>query len=70
MKSSLKVSLNWRLMPPELDFILSDATPQVLIYDTANAETVTGLTATIPHRLETTGGGGDTTAPTPTPVCR
>ncbi|MBO6775333.1 MAG: long-chain fatty acid--CoA ligase [Marinibacterium sp.] len=52
--------LNWRLMPPELDFILSDATPQVLIYDTANAETVAGLTATIPHRLETTGGGGDT----------
>ena len=51
--------LNWRLAPPEIDFILGDGEPKVLIFDTANAETVTALTWTGARRIETTGGGGD-----------
>ncbi len=54
------VPLNWRLAAPELDYIVTDSAPQVLVYDTANAETAAALTASIPHRIETTGGGGDT----------
>ncbi len=54
------VPMNWRLEAPEIDFILSDASPQVLIYDTANAPTVSALTESVPHLIETTGGGGDT----------
>ena len=54
------VPLNWRLVAAEIDFILSDSAPKVLIYDTANAETVAGLSQPVPYRIETTGGGGDT----------
>ena len=54
------VPLNWRLAAPEIDYILSDADPKVLIYDTANAETVSHLTVSVAHAIETTGGGGDT----------
>ncbi|GAA6193729.1 long-chain fatty acid--CoA ligase [Phaeobacter sp. NW0010-22] len=51
--------LNWRLAAPELDFILSDGTPKVLIYDTANKELVEALTEALPAMIETTGGGGN-----------
>ena len=54
------VPINWRLAPPEIDFILSDMEPKVLIYDTANAENVGKLTIRVPVTIETTGGGGDT----------
>jgi fatty-acyl-CoA synthase len=50
--------LNWRLMPPEIDFILSDAAPTVLIHDSDNRETVTRLTTRPGHVIETTGSGG------------
>lgn len=49
--------LNWRLAAPEIDFILSDATPRVLIHDTAMAELAGALTETSPVVLETGGGG-------------
>jgi fatty-acyl-CoA synthase len=52
--------LNWRLAAPELDFILGDSAPKVLIFDTANSETANALTHACPNRIETTGGGGDT----------
>lgn len=51
--------LNWRLVAPELDFILSDSAPRVLIHDTANLETVQALTYSAPVVIETTGGGTD-----------
>lgn len=51
------VPLNWRLTAPELDFMLGDCDPAVLIYDTANAETVGQLTVPVPVRIETTGAG-------------
>ena len=35
--------LNWRLAPPEVDFILGDADPKVLIHDLATQELVDGL---------------------------
>ena len=52
--------INWRLAPPEVDFILSDTEPKVLIHDTANAGNVGKLTVRVPVTIETTGGGGDT----------
>ena len=52
--------LNWRLAPPEIDFILSDGEPQALIFDTANADTVKALEWTGATLIETSGGGGDT----------
>ncbi len=54
------VPLNWRLAAPEIDFILSDSDPKVLIFDTANAEAFKQLTVSVPHVIETSGGGGDT----------
>ncbi len=52
--------LNWRLAPPEIDFILSDATPCVLIHDTDSKPIVAALTERVPIVIETSGGGGDT----------
>jgi len=52
--------LNWRLVAPEIDFILSDATPRVLIHDTATRDIVDALSVTVPVVIETSGGGGDT----------
>ena len=52
--------LNWRLAPPEIDFILGDSEPQVLIHDSANADAVSALIHRCPNVVETTGGGGDT----------
>lgn len=49
--------LNWRLAAPELDFILGDAEPQVLIHDTAMADLAGALKVTVPHVIETGGGG-------------
>lgn len=54
------VPINWRLVAPEIDFILTDSAPQVLIFDTANGDTVAALTAKVPHMIETSGGGGET----------
>lgn len=53
--------INWRLAAPEVDFILDDSAPRVLIHDGAMAELVSALTHRAPHVIETTGGG----APSP-----
>lgn len=49
--------LNWRLVAAEIDFIVSDSAPQVLVHDGATKEIVDGLTVSLPHVIETTGGG-------------
>ncbi len=51
------VPLNWRLVAEEIDFIVTDCAPQVMIHDGTTAEIVAALTATLPHVIETTGGG-------------
>ncbi len=43
--------LNWRLAAAELDGIVADAQPQVLLYDRACAELAGGIVAPIPHRV-------------------
>ena len=53
--------LNWRLVAAEIDFIVSDSAPQVLIHDATTRDVVVGLTQTIPHVIET-GGGGEASA--------
>jgi len=54
--------LNWRLTVTELQFILSDAEPKVLVHDRAFADEAAALkdSTNIVHFLETTGGGGET----------
>jgi fatty-acyl-CoA synthase len=42
--------LNWRLAAAELDGIITDAQPQVLLYDRACAELAAGVVAPVPHR--------------------
>lgn len=44
---TLYVALNWRLAPPELEYIVDDADPAVLLYGEAFAETVEELRPTI-----------------------
>lgn len=51
------VPLNWRLVADEIDFIVGDCAPQVLIHDGATADIVAALTAKVPHVIATTGGG-------------
>ena len=54
--------LNWRLTVAELDFIIQDAAPRVLIHDTQFTAECTELKekAGVPILLETSGGGGNT----------
>jgi fatty-acyl-CoA synthase len=48
---ALFAPLNWRLAAPELDQVLADAAPRVLLYDAACAPTAAALTADVPHRI-------------------
>jgi fatty-acyl-CoA synthase len=54
--------LNWRLTVNELDFIIRDASPQILIHDSQFSDEVKELEEKtgVPYTLETSGGGGDT----------
>ncbi len=54
--------LNWRLTVSELEFIISDAAPKVMIHDAQFASEIAELKDKTPftHSIETTGGGGDT----------
>jgi fatty-acyl-CoA synthase len=54
--------LNWRLTVHELDFIIKDAEPKVLVHDLAFADEAAALkySTAIEHLIETSGGGGDT----------
>jgi fatty-acyl-CoA synthase len=48
---ALFAPLNWRLAPAEIDGVLADAEPLVLIYDRPCAETMAALSAPVPHTL-------------------
>ena len=48
---ALFTPLNWRLAPAELDGVIADAEPTVLLYDRACAETAGALNAIVPHRV-------------------
>jgi len=48
---ALFAPLNWRLAPAELDAVLADAEPSLLLYDRACAETVARLTTPVPSRV-------------------
>ena len=52
--------LNWRLAPPELEFIVGDAGPKVLICDQDNRQVGAGLKdfATIEHLIDLRADGG------------
>ena len=52
--------LNWRLTVAELEFIVKDASPKVLIHDTAFTEEATALKGLtdVQNVIETTGAGG------------
>lgn len=50
--------LNWRLAPPELDYIVGDGGPKVVIHDDETQPLLAGMTATIPHQIRTDGAGG------------
>lgn len=54
--------LNWRLTVNELDFIIRDAAPKVLIHDSQFSAEIGELKekTDVLHFLETSGGGGDT----------
>jgi fatty-acyl-CoA synthase len=57
---ALVAPLNWRLAPAELDAVLADAEPAVLLYDRPCAELAMALTTPVPHRVaydEASAGG-------------
>ncbi|MDF2367039.1 long-chain fatty acid--CoA ligase [Sneathiella sp.] len=68
--------LNWRLTVNELDFIIRDAAPKILIHDAQFSAEIAELKEKtgVSYLLETTGGGGDTPyeaaikAASPTPM--
>ena len=51
------VPLNWRLARPELQFIVGDSNPRVLLYDSSFTDKAAGL-ASIAHRLAWEAAGG------------
>ena len=56
---AVHLALNFRLTPPELDYIIGNAEPDVVIYDRELQSTLDGLTVEIPHTIETEGQGAD-----------
>ena len=54
---AVHLALNFRLTASELDFIIGNAEPNVLIYDTDLQATVDALTVEVDHVVETTGTG-------------
>ena len=55
---AVHLALNFRLTAPELDYIIGNAEPMVMIYDQALSQTVDALTVQVPHVIETQGEGG------------
>ena len=56
---AVHLALNFRLTSSELDYIIGNSEPDVLIYDGELKNTVDSLTVNIPHVFETTGVGGE-----------
>lgn len=57
---AVHLALNFRLTPPELDYIIGNAEPKVLIADVELTDTIGALTVSIEHIIEMDGLGGDT----------
>ncbi len=55
---AVHLALNFRLTPSELDFIIGNAEPKLLVFDRALATTVDALTVEVPEKIETEGQGG------------
>ncbi len=55
------LALNFRLTPSELDYIIGNAEPKVLVYDSDQQTTIEELTVDVPTLIETDGQGGDST---------
>ncbi|MGF1456358.1 MAG: AMP-binding protein [Alphaproteobacteria bacterium] len=53
------VPLNWRMPPAELDGLLADCTPALLVFGAEDAETMGALAAALPARLALDDGGAD-----------
>lgn len=55
------VPLNWRLAIPELEFIVGDCSPKVVIFDNDFVETAEAIAAScnIEHKINWDGGSGD-----------
>ena len=56
---AVHLALNFRLTPSELDFIIGNAEPKVLVYDAELQETVDGLTVALPDQFATEGQGAE-----------
>lgn len=56
---AVHLALNFRLTPGELDYIIGNAEPKVLIHDQELSETVAALTVDIEHLIVTEGQGGE-----------
>ena len=56
---AVHLALNFRLTPSELDFIIGNAEPKLLIFDQELSDSVGALTVSIDHLVETDGQGGD-----------
>lgn len=56
---AIHLALNFRLTPSELDYIIGDAGPKILIHDRETAPIVAGLSVEIAHLVEMDGQGGD-----------
>jgi fatty-acyl-CoA synthase len=56
---AVHLALNFRLTPSELDYIIGNAEPKVLIYDQELTPTVAALTVSIDQLVESQGTGGD-----------
>ncbi len=57
---AVHLALNFRLTASELDYIIGNAEPRLLIFDQELSATVSELTVSIDHLVETDGQGGDT----------
>ncbi|MFV2089366.1 MAG: long-chain fatty acid--CoA ligase [Pseudomonadales bacterium] len=56
---AVHLALNFRLTPGELDYIIGNAEPSVLIYDSSLPATVESLTVTVEHLVDLDGQGGE-----------
>jgi fatty-acyl-CoA synthase len=56
---AVHLALNFRLTPGELDYIIGNAEPKLLIHDRELRSTVEGLSVEIEHLVETEGQGGE-----------
>jgi fatty-acyl-CoA synthase len=56
---AVHLALNFRLTPSELDYIIGNAEPDVLIYDQELTGTVESLTVQVDHLVDLEGQGGE-----------